>query len=48
MLGLISVFNFFGDLCTILNLKHKVIVQENYHSEINVNDFMTELKTILA
>ncbi len=48
MLGLISVFDFFGDLCRVLNLTHQVVVQENYHSEIDVNYFMSELKKLLA
>ena len=47
MAGLISVFDFFGDLCRFLDLKHKIILQDGYHAAVDIDLLSNELKKFI-
>lgn len=46
MAGLLSIFDFFGDLCRCLGLQHKIILQDDYHAAVDIDILSTELKTL--
>jgi hypothetical protein len=46
MAGLLSIFDFFGDLCRCLGLQHKIILQDDYHAAVDIDALSKELKIL--